>query len=292
LNKKKTACISQKQCKEIVEENQMSKNKLHYFKTKTQKQREVLEKQENEIQKLKEIVSKLSDKELFMKESMNQVLDKIDIVKDSIEDNKQQFFTTHNQQLINNNQQINNYIDFDKNKKMLFGLDFSGNSRERLDHISMDMMMAILNHKEFNNTLKHLAKAVFFHPKAPENWKWCVTDKNAKFGALEYNHESNTVIRKLTGKVINTNMQNVVFQVTDLLEELSRNRNFNQVQAYNYNKIFNLIGNDFTQEQIKSIKESAFDARNLVRALWESLFISVESTPVACQIKSKKLDNP
>jgi hypothetical protein len=174
---------------------------------------------------------------------------------------------------------------------MLFGLDFTENAREKLDHISMDQMMAILNHKEFNNTLKHLAKAVFFHPLAPQNWKWCVTDKNAKFGALEYNPESNTVIRKLTGTVINTNMQNLIFQITDLLEELRQNRSFNQIQAYNYNKIFNLIGNDFTQEQISSIKETAFDGRNLAKALWESLFIPVESTPMVCQVKTKKIKN-
>lgn len=286
LNKKKTACITQERCKEIVDEMQTKETQLHYFESKTEKQKRVLEQKETEIQKLKEIVSKLSEKDLYVKESMNTMLERIDDVKESIEDSKQQFVTTNNNNMINN--QVLNIDSTDKDK-MLFGLDFTKNSKEKLDHISMDMLLAILNHIEFNDTLKHLAKAVFFHPKAPENWKWCVTDKNAKFGALEYNHESHTVVRRLTGSVINSNMQNLVFQITDLLAELKMKRTFNHTQIYNYNKIFNLMGNEFTPEQISSIKESAFDGRNLAKALWESLHIVVESTPVVCQVRTKQI---
>lgn len=284
VKKKKTACISKEQCSEIVEENELNKNRIHYFETKTQEQKKVLQRKESEIKKLKDIVTKLSEKDIYIKESIDTFQDSLDQVKETMQETIQEKYNS-------SISHTNNFIDIENynDNKMLFAINLSENAKEKLDHISNDQMMAIMNNLDFNGTLKNLTRAVFFHPKAPENWKWCVTDKNAKFGALEYNAESNTVIRKMTGTVISTNMQNVVFQVTDILEELKKVREFNEAQSYSYSRFLGVLGNEFTPEQINCIKETAFDGRNFPKALWENLDITVETTPVICHVKTKRL---
>src|SRR5574342_287154 len=77
------------------------------------------------------------------------------------------------------NQTVYNYND---NNNTLFNISFSKFNKERMDHISLDMMMHILNQKTMNESLKKLTKTIYFHPKCPENWKWCVTNLDSLLG--------------------------------------------------------------------------------------------------------------
>ena len=226
------------------------------------------------------MVNKLAEKDTSVHESLETVLSEIEVVKESIEDSRDNYFASNNQQIINNY----NYND----SKTLFNVSFSKPAKERLDHITKDMMLDILNHDNLNDTLSDLTRSIYFHPKAPENWKWCVIDLHSQNGALEYNHETNTLIRKNTTNVIRKNLENIMFPVTDLLEELRRTRNFNKPQAINCSRLINQLGNEFTSDQINSVKQSAYAGRNFPKALWESVSISVEKTPFTCQIKGPK----
>jgi hypothetical protein len=281
VNRRKYTCISKEKCIEIVDQIQLQKDELNKtmlqkLKAEEDKHKAEEEKQKanDEIEKLKLIIANLhnnNDKKL------EHIITKIENVQDTIENNQ----TAH--QLT----QINNTLNNNADNKMCFDIHFTENNKEKLSHISQEMMLKILNHKDFNDTLKHIAKTVFFHPEAPQNWKWCVTDKKAAEGALEYNAESNTVIRKSTGEVINCNMQNIIFQISDFLTNLKKNNcEFNDTQKRNREKIYETLGNDFTSEQINSIKGAGYDGRNLAKALWESLYITVESTPIS-RIKTK-----
>ena len=278
--KKKTSCVSQERCEKMYYENQSSKTKLNYLKSENEKKQEELAKKEYEIKKLKEMMNKLVEKDSYVKETLVEFNDKIDEVKETIEDSKDKFFTTTNNQIINNNTVINN------DNKTLFHVSLSEPKKERLDHITKDMMLQILNHDNMNDALGDLTRSIYFHPKCPENWRWSVTDPNAKYGTLEYSHESHTLIRKETAYVIKRNLENVMFPVTDLLDELRKTRNLNEPQALNCSRLLHQLGNDFTPEQINYVKKSAYAGRNFPKALWDSLSISVETTPISCQIKS------
>jgi hypothetical protein len=272
-NKKKTACISQEKCFEIVDKIQ----ELDKTKQENEKLKEMISKLSQNDSKIEQLITKIGDDKSYIKESISTLLSSVDKVQETIETNQ----TAH--QLT----QINNTMNNNADNKMCFDIHFTENNKEKLSHISQEMMLKILNHKDFNDTLKHIAKTVFFHPEAPQNWKWCVTDKKAAEGALEYNAESNTVIRKSTGEVINCNMQNIIFQISDFLTNLKKNKcEFNDTQTRNREKIYETLGNDFTSEQINCIKGAGYDGRNLAKALWESLYITVESTPIS-RIKTK-----
>ena len=280
--KNKTACISKEQCQQIVEENKFKDNKLKYFETKTEKQKRELKEKETEIQRLKDLVSKFSEKEEFIKDSLEQVVDQVIEMKDEVVESSQKFNCTQ----IENQTNINN-LNYNDNKT-LFNISISKDKQERLDHITKDMMMGILNQKNYNITLKNLTTTIYFHPLAPQNWRWCVTDFNSPFGAVEYNHETNTLIRNDTTQVIKKNMQNVMFGVADILEELRVTRNFNKPQSVNYHRLINAMGNEFTNDEIKSMKESAYEGRNFPKALWDRVDVQVESTPATSQIRGLK----
>lgn len=273
--KRKTPCISQDQCKDIVEQSNEAKNRVEYYQEKTTQQQQFLQQKESEIETLKRLVERLSEKEELIKETQVMLSDKMDLIHESVEDSKQQFHSLSNKQLVT--QQINNY-NFDN--KTLFNISFSHAKNERLDHITKDMLLEILDHENLNDSLKDLTASIYFHPKCPENWKWNVSDLHAKCGALEFNFESGTIIRKDTREVIEKNMKNVWFSVTDLLEELRMSRNLNRPQAINCSKLINMVGTDFSPDQINSMKESAYEGREFPRALWNRLKIKVEVTKV------------
>ena len=226
--KRKTACVSSK---EIIDKLQSKDSRINYFKVKTKKHLEQLELKENKNQKLQEQIDYLKG---LLEHSNEKVQTKLIEMEDKIEIGNAQrgnFFTAKNQFFIDklNKEENNN----------LMHIDYSKPSEERLDHISMDMMMTILNQKTFDETVCKLFQAIYFHPAAPQNWLWCVNDKDSKYGALEYDHETGGLVRTTAEKIINKSFENVMFRVADLLDELKQNRNLNQSQAVNYNRLGN-----------------------------------------------------
>ena len=257
--KKKSTCLSQERCTEIVEE---------------------LQKKEEKIQRLEEIVSIYSGAE-ELKQTIVHMGGDIKDIKDKI-DEKQLVPSILNQ--------MNNFTNTNNNNdtKMLFAIQFTEKGKETLSHISPEQTLQILNHDEFDNSLKHMTKAVFFHPLAPQNSRWCIIDKNAKFGALEYSHESNTIIRKSTSDVIEMNMTDLVFNVSDFFDDFQKRTKLTKTQERNCNRFIDLVGNELTSAQVTSVKNLAYDERNYPRALWDNLQISVEALPVAaCHIRTK-----
>lgn len=271
---RKMACLSQDQCKEMAEENQLTKTRLSFYEEKTELQNQTLQQKEQEIELLRQ---QLIDKEQLMTkldETSSKIENKLELVHESIQDSKDKLFSGNG--LVNNG--TINFVNNESNT--LFNVTFSQPRKERLDHITNDMLLKILDHENVNDSLKDMTASIYFHPKAPENWKWNVTDLNAQFGALDYNFESGTLIRKETRDVIQKHMQNVWFSVTDLLEELRKTRNMNRPQAINCSRLINMLGSRFSNDQINSMKESAYEGRQFPKTLWNRLDIRVETTKV------------
>lgn len=250
-NRLKKPCISREQCIELVEEVSNTKNREKFLRVKTEKLDEENKKLKERIQQLETLTSDIEE------------------IKDSVKEH------LANQQIyINNNN--NNYNDF-SDKSMNLNMIFSEARKERMDHIDSNMYLSILDHRDFNDTMKHLVSCVYFHPKAPENWKWCILDKNAKYGAVEYNHETNSLIRKPAESVITENVENIVYRVVDVIDQLQVKHRFNRNQIYSYNKLFGLFGTEMATKTIQSIKDVGYANRNLPKALWGQSNIKLES---------------
>jgi hypothetical protein len=276
---KKTSCMPIEKCQKLLQENQMKESRLNYYQVKTKKL-------ENKCKQLQVVVEKITNKDNSLKNSLqNLINEKLEMVTDKLEHiddqiaTKQNFNTAFNNCVINNNNNNNN---------LNFSVQLSESSKERLDHIKPQELLCILNHKNFSESLAHLIVAVFFHPKCPENWKWCVNDKKAKHGAIEYHHETNTLIASSTESVIIKNVQNVAFQMGDLLEELRMSCQLNINQVANYNRMYGLVGeDDIGKENIQRVKDVAHENRNFPKALWNQLNLSMSKNDYKHQIKMK-----
>ena len=174
-----------------------------------------------------------------------------------------------------------------ENKNSIVNIQFSRPMKERLDHITQDMMMNILDQDTYDKSVGKLMQSIYFHPKAPENWNWCVTDTDAQLGALEYNHESGSLYRNNPEKVIQKSYSNVMFRVVDMLDELRKVKNFNRPQAINCSRLCNSLGSQLDHEQILVVKKVAYQGRNLSKSLWDYLDIMVETTTVPTRIALK-----
>ena len=213
-------------------------------------------------------------------------------MKEEIEDAtlQKEFYSAHNNQLIINN----NLLGIDINNKCIddsnpYGIQLAEYGKERMDHISLDHLMNVLDQKDFTKSMKKLIASIYFHPKAPANYRGWVVDKTAAFGAIEFNPETKSLLRKMTNNVITKNVQCIMFKVTDLLDELQKARKFNQTQAINCERFIQMMGNDIDPEFIAEIKDSAYENRNFPKTLWEHLNYPVETTPMVFQSKIKTL---
>jgi len=286
INRKKGACISKEKCLEIIKEKEqkdialVQKDKVLEQKDIALEQKEkVLEETQKELQTLRDILSKTNVKNDI--ETVKHDFEQLGVlVKESI--NKEKMLAITNNNTLNNNVVLNNTNP----KDMVFDMQFTERGAERVDHIDGTLMKTILSHEKFDDTLNHVAKAIFFHPEAPQNWKWCVIDKNAQHGCLEFEKELRNAVRKMAGEVINENMRHAIFQITDLLGDFERKKLvLNDRQKYNRERLFDRLGVDFTPEQVNGIKEVAYAGRNLVKSLWESVGIGLEAVPITCKIK-------
>lgn len=243
--KMKSGCMTKEQCIELLENVKIEKNKRIFYETR-------MKKQKTEIKELQQRIK-------------------------SMEENfGEDYRSLKTQNFINNVERMNtintnNNIDIGQ----IVNIQLSKPEKERMDHLKQEMLLKILCCKDFDKTVTMLTKAVYFNPNAPENMTWCVRDKKAKFGAIEYNHETNTLLTKMTDSVINENVQNMMSQIVDIIDDLQKEFPFNKEQALNHHKLFNLFATELNQECLNGIKELAYEQRHLSRALWSSLQLVV-----------------
>ena len=149
-------------------------------------------------------------------------------------------------------------------------------------------MLHILSIPEHDKLVGELMNTVYFDPKAPENWGWCVNDKKSKEGSLEYNHETNTLVRRDTDELIAKRLRSVIYGIGDMMEELKIRTAFNDKQAYNYNRLIDMVGmQDYDKSFIKAVKEIAYEGRQFPQALWNRSGYGLETKTYTAKIKSK-----
>lgn len=168
----------------------------------------------------------------------------------------------------------------------LFKIDISKPDEERLDHIPKELYLEILKCKNLNETMTQLARAVYFNPRAPENYRWCIFDKKAKMGAFEYDHISNGICTKDTAAVIETNMQNVMAKVLTIMDKIKETTPFTHKQIRNYNDLYSAFGTEIENDVINNIKDLAFNDRDLPRVMWKQLNIPLLNAKIKTKIKT------
>lgn len=275
-------CVSKEKVVELVQRSNMQESKLQSLEEQTKEQ-------QDQIQQLKEqllIFQTQTDIKLFLKdEIVSDIVNKID------ESNENKRFHCAQNQYILNNHTSNNKIDvnIDQRTGNFFDIELSQDRKERLDHLTGKIMMKVLSAESFPKSMAKLVASIYFHPKVPENHKWCVSDTTMTNGALQYSSETGTLYRANTHDVICKNVQNILFGVTDILTELSQTNAFSETQAINCNRIVNLVGNELNDLCVKEIKDTAYKHRQFTKAAWNYMNIPIDTTFVSAQQKLSQI---
>lgn len=262
LNKNKGGCLPISDCIKLNQQQQVDKSRIEFYEQKVKEQ-------EDEINRLKQVVDKIGELKDEVKQGIKETTSKIDELKEEQNYKLTPFNTTQNNYIINNNNQLHNN----------FSIKLLEPKKERTDHISKEQMLYILSKDTFTESVGEYMASMYFSPKAPENMNWCVTDLKDLFGALEYNHESNTVLRKSTNTVITKNLQIALGGMGGILEELRQTSTFSEQQGINYSRFYNIMGAEsFDADFINIVKKKAYAGRHLSIAIWDHLNVSVEKT--------------
>lgn len=288
LNAKKTSCVSKEKVEELMQKANIHETQITYFEKKTQSLEEYLKEKDEELERVKQelllIKNEQSIKTLVdskFETLGNQIISKIDETTGN-----SKFISAQNQYIFNNNN-TNNKIDLniEQRRGNFFDLELNEDGKERLDHLSTKIMMKVLSAENFPKSMAKLIASIYFHPKAPENHKWCVSDTTIANGALQYSSETGMLYTANTHDTICKNVRNIMFGVTDILTELSHKKAFTENQAINYNRIVNSMGNELTDLCINEIKEAAYEHRQFAKAAWNYMNIPVEAKFVSAQQK-------
>jgi hypothetical protein len=241
--------------------------------------------------------------------------DKIEIFEDQyvIDNSKIQFYETKvntleeeinrlkkiidNINIINPTKDNINIIDHKKTTRVVkqnlnFNIELTQNEKVHFDHIQKEEMLQILKNNDFTELLVELVDTVYFNPLAPQNMKWCVTDKGTYFGAIEYNSETNTLRRSnSTNDIITKHLQILFYEIIDYLNNL-RSLILTDQQNVNLDILHDMVGQEsYKMEYINKIKDKAYEGRNFTRALWDKLDLSIEKTQLTLRVNKSKIHN-
>lgn len=209
-----------------------------------------------------------------LEEEIERLKKQLEFIQDITQ--KQNSNVTYNIDLsnVNNNLNINNInqIDIDN----LIQVKLNKINEERLDHIPPELFLEILKCESVDKSVTQIIRSIYFNPKAPENYTWCVNDKKAKYGTLEYNHETKCLYAVDTNVTIEQNVHNVIPKVLDIMSEINKKVPFNKVQNENFHGLYGLYGTiQLESSTINDIKNMAYEDRDLPRVIWKQLCLDI-----------------
>ena len=146
-----------------------------------------------------------------------------------------------NNQMVSN--QINNQTVNNEPKKNIL---FVEHGKERIDHITRQIMLELLNKTNFNDMCCELIKLMYFNKDVPENSNWMIAyPKNPKAG-VEYNYSTNQFERKYTVDIVDDKFTNLIDLLQPLIEEIfredERDNILNAQQRRNINQYYEHVG--------------------------------------------------
>lgn len=118
--------------------------------------------------------------------------------------NDKSVIINNNSKIINNNSKIVN-----KNGKELKKIEFRKPGKERVDHITKEMILQIFQ-KKFSSVCVDLMTLIYFNPDVPENSMWSIAYPKNEEAAIVLNQDTDEFERKLTEDIVEDKFENMI----------------------------------------------------------------------------------
>jgi hypothetical protein len=151
--------------------------------------------------------------------------------------------------------------------------------KERINHITKDVMLELLKCPSFKLISENLIKAMYFNRKVPENSNWTIAYPLNDRAALIYNYDTGQFVRKNTKEIINEKFQNMIDLLQPLIEEIYKEDeekdHLSNIQKRNLKLYYGYFGVDNIYEEAPDIYEGihrlAYEYRAISMAYWKQL---------------------
>lgn len=159
---------------------------------------------------------------------------------------------------------------------------FVKHGEEKIDHITKEFLLKLLNYASSQKMFFDLMEQFYFSREVPENNNWMLAYPYNDKAAVVYDHDKEKFTRASTEKTINDKFSNMIDKLVGMIdeiregEELTRNQQLNVLHfldkecvydlSEQYPEIFGLmhkLGYDKREIPMASWKEQGLDAKHL-----------------------------
>ena len=172
---------------------------------------------------------------------------------------------------ITNVNNINNINNINNNNNLIVVQNFALPGKERVDHITKEMFLKILNQTDINDVLTDLLQLIYFNKDIPGNNRWCVMYQKEEFGALQYNVKTKKIERWVTEEVINKNFEMMVNSIQPMMDSIDESE-LNTLQQKNLSILYCHYGrkniSEYEPSNFKKMKMFAYNNRETPLKLW------------------------
>lgn len=186
-------------------------------------------------------------------------------------------------QIINNinyNYNIDNSVtnNVDNSQNLILNVQIVNKGEENVEHITTEKILKIMNNS-FPDVLSELMRLMYFNKEVPENQSWCVLYPNEKYGALQYNNETDLVERLLTDKTVNFHFENMVHTLSPIIDDIVNDEEIKQdltnQQKRNLSIFFNFFGlsdlSDDKPSEYEHLKMMAYNNKLIPMEMWKQI---------------------
>ena len=122
------------------------------------------------------------------------------------------------------------------NKNILTQILIARHGKERIDHITKEVMLSILNQPSFIKMFTDIACIMYFNKIVPENSNWCLVYPHNQKAGVAYNHDTAQFERKSTVDIIDEKFENMLNLLQPLIEEIYREDELYNILNYQQKK--------------------------------------------------------
>jgi hypothetical protein len=161
-----------------------------------------------------------------------------------------------NKQITNIDKQINNTI-------VTPTIGFVKTGQEKIDHLTKEVLLKILNINSFRKVCIEFMKELYFNKKVPENHNWFIAYPNHGKAGIIYNYDTEQFVRTETEEIINEKFDNMMHLLQPLIEEIYKedelNNNLTNVQRFNLQRFYALFGAYHLSNEAEDIYDAVHD---------------------------------
>jgi hypothetical protein len=176
-----------------------------------------------------------------------------------------------------NNITVNNNIN--NNINNIAPTMFVKHGQENMDHITRDVILALLRNDNFNIICASLMNSAYFERTVPQNHNWCLIYPNNDQAAVVHDEEKDEMKRESSAKIVDEKFINMMDllkpTILELINENEDDPFLTKKESINLRRLHNFCGVDELSKDSKGtyeeIKKVAFTHKQVVYDTWKKL---------------------